>query len=181
MDRMLANTTYDLDLPTLLQFLQDQSAVLSTPIAVPHAKGLCHGYLLLKARTIVECQIQSQDGTVLYKGQRAYSIVSAKTQWQVRLDSIPDEGTQPMARQEQPKSNTPVTFPILDTFVPKAIASLEASLLDGYTVKWRVILRTVFAMINGQRSVKHMKGQLNLSSETIDEALTTLRSIGVIE
>ncbi len=176
---MLANTTYDLALPTLLQYLQDQSAVLSTPVDIPYAKGPCYGYIFLKERTITECQIQAQDGTILYRGQRAYSIVSTRTQWQVRLDTVPDAGTQPMKRLAS--GNASVTFPILDTFVPNAIASLDVSILNQYAIKQRVILRTVFAMINGQRSVKDMKEQLNLSSEAIDEALITLRSMGVIE
>ncbi len=59
--------------------------------------------------------------------------------------------------------------------------SLEASLSDEYTTRQRVILRTVFAMINGQRTIAQMKERLNLSPEAIDEALTTLRTMGVIE
>jgi hypothetical protein len=36
-------------------------------------------------------------------------------------------------------------------------------------------------MINGQRSVSQMKENLRLSSETINEALTSLKAIGVID
>lgn len=68
-----------------------------------------------------------------------------------------------------------------DMLIPRARMSLEASLSDEYTTRQRVILRTVFAMINGQRTIAQMKERLNLSPEAIDEALTTLRTMGVIE
>jgi hypothetical protein len=175
---MVTDTTYHLDLPTLLQLLHDQSAQLSTMVEVPSSRGLCYGYLFLKNRTIIDCQIQSQDGRVLYKGQEAYQLLTAKTQWQVRVDSPRDDATKAQGRPRRIAFAIP-TLP--DTYVPRIIKPLEPSLLNGYTMQQRVILRTVFAMINGQRAVSQMKGLLHLSSEAVDEALIALKSIRVID
>ncbi len=178
---MVTDTTYHLDLPTLLQFLRDQSALLSTAVDIPSIRGSCYGYLFLKNRAIIDCQIQFQDGTVLYKGQEAYQLLNAKTQWQVRIDSARDNGTKSAGQQERSRRITKTIPSIPDTYIPRIIRPLEPSSLTGYTMQQRVILRTVFAMINGQRAIAQMKGQLHLSSEAINEALTALKSIGVIE
>jgi hypothetical protein len=176
---MLTDTAYHLDLPTLLQLLHDHAAVLSTTIDIPPIEKPCYGYLFLRNKSIIDCQVQSQDGTVLYRGQEAYQILSTKIQWQVRIDSTLDTGTKSSRQQE--RSHARVSLSVHDTYVPHAIASLEPSLLQTYTMKQRVILRTVLAMINGQRSVSQMKENLRLSSETINEALTSLKAIGVID
>lgn len=178
---MLTNTTYHLDLPTLLQFLRDRSAVLSTTIDIPPIRGLCYGYLALRNRSIIDCQVQSQDGTLLYKGQDAYLLLNTKTQWQVRIAPTQDDGKQLPGQQERSGKIAQTFSFIPDTHIPRVIGSLEPSLLQGYTPQQRVILRTVFAMINGQRAVVQMKGQLHLSHEAVNEALTSLKSIGVIE
>ncbi len=66
-------------------------------------------------------------------------------------------------------------------YVPRIIAPLESNLLNEYSLRQRVILRTVFAMINGQRTIEQIKGQLHLSSHTVDEALSHLYQLGTIE
>ncbi len=53
--------------------------------------------------------------------------------------------------------------------------------MNGYTSKQRLVLRTVFAMVNGERNIEQIKAQLNLSSEAVDDALIYLNSIDVIE
>ena len=70
-------------------------------------------------------------------------------------------------------------FPV--SYIPKVVGSLEAYLLNGYTSKQRLVLRTVFAMVNGERTVEQIKAQLNLSSEAVDDALNYLSSIEVID
>ncbi|MBV9617506.1 MAG: hypothetical protein JO011_12010 [Ktedonobacteraceae bacterium] len=181
---MPPDKVYNLDLQTLINFLQDQSALLYTEIDIPDIRGPCHGYVFLKNRTIIGCQIQSQDSVLLLQGQEAYRLLSSKTLWQIRVDPDIDLTLQSMSQQSIQNS------PILDTnragflpasYVPRVIGSLEAYLLNGYTSKQRLVLRTVFAMINGDRSVEEIKDQLNLSSEAIDDALNHMKSIDVIE
>ncbi len=68
-----------------------------------------------------------------------------------------------------------------DMYIPRPIAPLESHVLDDYSLKQRVILRTVFAMVDGKRTIEQIKGQLHLSSNAVDEALNYLHWIGVIE
>jgi hypothetical protein len=68
-----------------------------------------------------------------------------------------------------------------DLYVPRVVTPLDAYELNECTSKQRVILRTVFAMINGQRSIGQIKGQLHLSSKVVDEALAYMQWLGVLE
>jgi hypothetical protein len=178
---MLTDTTYQLDLPALLQLLRDHAAVLSTTIDIPPIEKPCYGYLSLRNRNIIDCQVQSRDGTVLYRGQEAYRILSTKIHWQVRTTSTLDRSTKSSQQQERSPQITRTITSVPDAYVPHTIASLEPPVLQKYTMQQRLIIRTVFVMINGQRSVSQMKENLRLSSESINEALTSLKAIGVIE
>lgn len=178
---MLTDTTYNLPLPALIQILRDQAAVLSTTIDIPPINRPCYGYLFLRDSSIIDCQVQSQDGTVLYRGQDAYQILSTKIQWQVRIDNVRSTRAKSIRPAERVAKSASAVASIPDTYVPHVVISLEAVLLDPYTLQQRVIMRTVFAMINGQRTVAQMKEQLRLSPEAVNEALTSLKAIGVIE
>ncbi|HEY5004800.1 MAG TPA: hypothetical protein VII61_16680 [Ktedonobacteraceae bacterium] len=68
-----------------------------------------------------------------------------------------------------------------DLYVPRVITPLDAYDLNECTSKQRVILRTVFAMINGQRTIAQIKAQLHLSSKSVDEALAYMQWIGILE
>ncbi len=181
---MSSDKVYNFDLQTLINFLQDQSALLYTAIDIPDIRGPCHGYVFLRKKTIIGCQIQSQDGVLLLKDQEAYRLLGTRTQWQFRIDPNIDQTFKSMRQQNtQDLQSSPQQsaqfFPV--SYVPKVVGSLEAYLLNGYTSKQRLVLRTVFAMVNGERNVAQVKAQLNLSSEAVDDALNYLSSIGVIE
>ncbi len=181
---MSSDKIYNLDLQTLINFLQDQSALLYTTVNIPDIRGPCHGYIFLREKTIIGCQIQSQDGILLFKDQEAYRLLGTRTQWQIRVDLNIDLTFRSMQQQnsqisQSSPSRSANVFPF--SYVPRVVGSLEAYLLNGYTSKQRLVLRTVFAMVNGDRNVEQIKGQLNLSSEAVDDALSYLSSIGVIE
>jgi hypothetical protein len=181
---MSSDKVYNLDLQTLINFLQDQSALLYTTVDIPDVRGPCHGYVFLSKKTIIGCQIQSQDGVLLLKDQEAYRLLSIRTQWQIRIDSNIDLTFRSMRQQDTQnlQSSQPPSaqlFPV--SYILRVVGSLEAYLLNGYTSKQRLVLRTVFAMVNGERNVEQIKAQLNLSPEAVDDALNYLSSIGVIE
>ncbi len=181
---MPPDKVYNLDLQTLINSLQDQSALLYTAVDIPNVRELCHGYIFLRKKTIIGCQIQSQDGVLLLKDQEAYRLLGAKMQWQIRIDPNIDLTFKAMRQritQNLLPSNTDSAQFFSVSYVPKVIGSLEAYLLNGYTSKQRLVLRTVFAMVNGERNVEQIKMQLNLSPEAIDEALNYLRTINVVE
>jgi len=182
---MQQDTIYPLDLQTLINFLQDQSALLYTTVDIPDIRGPCHGYVFLRKRAIIGCQIQAQDGVILYKDQEAYMLLRNKTQWQMRIDSNIDQTFRSMRQQNTQSlpstqnTNSAPSFP--SSYIPRPLGDLEPYLLNGYTSKQRLVLRTVFAMVNGERNVEQIKAQLNLSSEAVDEALMYLNTINLIE
>lgn len=189
---MSSDKIYNLDLQTLISFLQDQSALLYTMVDMPDVREPCHGYLFLRKRTIIGCQVQSQEGVLLLRDQEAYKVLSMKTHWQIRIEADIDATLRSMSQQVmqtvQPQRASagtstgrgiPRLFPV--AYVPRVVGSLEAYLLNGYTSKQRLVLRTVFAMVNGERTIEQIKAQLNLSPEAIDDALNYLSSIEVIE
>jgi predicted transcriptional regulator len=58
---------------------------------------------------------------------------------------------------------------------------LDLAFLQNLPVKERLILHTVFAMVNGNRSIDEIKAQLRLSPRDIDDALNWLYELDVIE
>ncbi len=58
---------------------------------------------------------------------------------------------------------------------------LDLALLQSLPIKERLILRSVFAMVNGQRNSEEIKAQLHMASGDIDDALARLRMLNLIE
>lgn len=114
-------------------------------------------------------------------------LLRNKTQWQMRIDSNIDQtfrsmrqqNTQSLQSTQMQRTNSASSFP--GSYIPRPLGDLEPYLLNGYTSKQRLVLRTVFAMVNGERNVEQIKAQLNLSSEAVDEALMYLNTINLIE
>lgn len=183
---------YYLDLQTLLDYLQGQSAVLYASLDMPDVRGPCNGYIFLREGSIIDCLIQSQDGVQLRTGKDAYTLLSTKSEWQVRIDPNVEWTLRYMQQQGAQEWNTytpymsppspmPAPTPPASIYVPRPIRPLESHLLTRYTMKQCLILRMVFAMVNGERTIEQIKGQLHLSPEVVDEALTNLHSLSVIE
>ena len=175
MDKM-----YHLDLQTLIDFLQGQSAMLSTTVDLPDVQGPCKGYLFLREGTIIECLIQSPDERLLLKGQQAYRALNTKTQWQVRIDRNIELVLRSMLGLQEPQRMAYTAPPSLNAYMPRVMEPLEPYLLKGYTAKQRLMLRTVYAMVNGERTIEQIKAQLSLSPDAVDDALAHLHAIGVI-
>ncbi len=58
---------------------------------------------------------------------------------------------------------------------------LDPSLLGHLDMRQRLVLRTVLTMVNGQRTARQIREQLNLPPNVVDEVLAYLHSIDVIE
>lgn len=171
---------YSLDLPTLINFLRSQTAVLYTSVDISGIQGPCQGYVFLKEGTIIGSVVRTQDEKLVYQGQEAFALLSTKTRWQLRIDPKADLILKSMEQQRvEEKDVQPPPIPPSER-VPRPLISLDSHLLNGYTPKQRVILRTVFAMVNGERTVEQIKGQLNLSSDAIEDALAHLHALGIV-
>jgi hypothetical protein len=180
-DNIFMEKVYHLDLQTLVDYLQGQSAILQTPVEVPHLREVAKGFLFLKEGTLLGCLIQSQDGSILHFGTEALALMQAKKQWQVRM--YPDVEHVLRALMQQgglEGGGDPQPSPAFSQ-IPRPVRPLEAQVLNGYTQQQRLVLRLVFTMANGERTIEHIKAQLHLPPSVVEEALTTLRALGVLE
>lgn len=84
-----------------------------------------------------------------------------------------------------PEPVTPSSLPQvqpspLDTIIPQRSMPLLPGHLDGLTAKERILLRSVLALINGQRSVEQIKMQMNLPPDTVERVLWQLQNMQII-
>ncbi len=174
---------YYLDLQTLLEYLQGQSALLLTEVHVPGQSGACTGYLFLKNTAIVACLIQSAGKMIVREGEQAYQLVKGSAEWRVRID--PDiEQTYWLLKQQggdfRPAS-APLTQSSRAVSIPRPLVPLDADIIQSFPAKDRLLLRMVFTLVNGQRTAEQIKAQLRLPPEKVDEALRSLRALGIID
>ncbi len=173
---------YHLDLQTLLEYLQGQSALLATEVTMPGQREPGTGFLFFKNTTILGCIIQGANNVTWREGEPAYQMLKGNLEWRVRMD--PDiEQTLWLMKQrtgglQQYPAPPPSAPPV---YAPRLVRPLDLALLQQFSAKQRLILRMTYALVNGQRTPEQIKSQLRLPAETVDEALRSLYSLGVIE
>ena len=177
----LMEKTYHLDLKTVLEYLWGKSAILRTTIALAKNRQPCQGYLFLRGGNVIQSYVLNQAGVLLLSGQPAYAQLSSASEWLVRID------TDPVIEQEMFKLVQQYRLPFNPSnsnpspSAPQQKRPLNDIQLQMFSPKQSLLLRTVFALINGERTFAQIKMQLNFPSESIEEALTILRSLGYIE
>ena|SRR5438552_4150430 len=175
--------TYFLDLQTLLMYLNNQSCELTTELKV--AGKTARGSIMLKDGRIVYCQLSLQSG-VQIKGEQAYRQLEMCNEWQVELEEQKKVFV-PLQMSPQPPSAPFLTAPFASNGKPwpppplRQKGPFDPSLLQHLPLKQRLILRSVFTMINGQRSIEEIKTLLHMPPGDIDDALTRLRALDLIE
>ncbi len=172
---------YYLDLQTLLEYLQGQPALLSTEVNVPGLRGVCRGYLFLKDGAIIACMIQAPNGALVREGEVAYRLIQGNGEWQVRIDPEIERTFWSMKQQGGEAHQEIAPSPAAIASAPRPRRPLDPALLNQCSSKQRMILRMVFMLVNGQRTVEQIKAQLHLPAEVVEEALMSLRSMGVID
>lgn len=173
---------YYLDLQTLLEYLHGQSALLSTDVAVPGQREPGTGFVFLKNTTIIGCLIQLTTGAIWREGEAAYQMLQTSNEWRVRMDPDIEQTLWLMKQRDGGLAPMPPAPPAApNIYAPRPLMPLDPALLQPFSAKQRLILRMVFALVNGQRSPAHIKAQLRLPAETVDEALKSLYSLGIIE
>ena len=169
---------YFLDLPTMLEYLQGRSCTLSTPISLPGRSG--QGFLFCEHGVVRGSLIRWSDGTHL-QGEEAYTYLQRGTQWQVQLESVLQPSLQRQPEHMTLQSPAPSLPSASFLPAPRQKRALDPSLLSGLNARQSLMVRTIFAKINGQRTSEQIKEQLNLSPQVVDEVLAYLFSLGIIE
>ncbi|HEY7346923.1 MAG TPA: hypothetical protein VH599_01295 [Ktedonobacterales bacterium] len=172
---------YYLDLQTLLEYLQGQSALLVTEVNVPGQREPCTGYLFFRNTMIIGCLIQAADDGIWREGEQAYQLLKANEEWRVRMDLDIEQEYWRIKQPENKSHRTPLPRPAPPVYVPRPSALVDASVLEPFSAKQRLILRMVLALVNGQRTSEQIKAQLRLPAEVVDEALRNLYALKVIE
>jgi hypothetical protein len=155
--------------------------LLRTTITLPKNRQFCQGYLFLRSGNVIQGYLLNQAGTLLLSGQPAYTQLSIASEWHVLID------TDQVIEQEMFKlvQHYGLPFNLSDTNpappAPQQKRPLNDIHLQMFSSKQSLLLRTVFALVNGERTVAQIKMQLNFPPESIEEALTILRSLGYIE
>lgn len=172
--------TYHLDLKTLLEYLQGKSAVLRTTVKVPQSRQPCQGYIFVIENTVHHF-ILSGDSALLMMGQGAADMLKDRAEWQVRIGTVRE--IEQDLRLFAQRYALPIVLPPLSPagVAPRQKRALDPSLLQQFSYGQSLVLRTVYALVNGQRTVEQMKLQLRLPAETVEEALAMLRTLDVIE
>lgn len=172
--------TYHLDLKTLLEYLQGKSAVLRTTLRVPQSRQNCQGYIFVVEHT-AHHYILTQDGALLLVGERAADLLNERAEWQVRIGTTQSIGQELRLFARQYRLPLAAPSPSANEIAPRQKRALDLSLLQRFSYGQSLVLRTVFAMVNGERTVEQMKLQLRLPAQSIEEALAILRTLDVIE
>lgn len=158
--------THYLDLNTLLAYLRNRSGKLTTSF---QATGRSYkGSVTLTQGQITACSIEWNNGRL--EGNEALKLLQLSKEWQVHYDHTPLTSL----RMPQPIE------PIYTTPVPRPLRPLTQEMLNRFNAQQRIFLRLVYAQVDGHRSEIQIKAQLNLSAETVEIALDTLRNLGTI-
>jgi hypothetical protein len=173
--------TYYLNLLSLIpQFGQQKVALYTTfPYGVPEIPEPCIGTVHIQEGRIMECSIEGRSG-VSINGTKAFQILRTVVAWQVE-SAVDTHSMGVHAADSATSSSPPQLQPLpLDKVIPQRNMPLQPTHLDGLTAKERIVLRSVLALINGQRSVDQIKAQMKLPPETVERVLWQLRSMQII-
>ena len=174
--------TYYLDLPTLLGYMRDKSAILRTTITLAKNQPPCQGILFLRPASGMYCYILSQKSRVLFEGEEAYKRLSQSTEWLVRMDAEQNIEQEWLQWLQQHNLTYNVPGPSASETIPRPKRALDALILHQFSHQQALFLRAVFTFVNGQRTVEQIKARLpQASPQMVDEALNILRTLGLIE
>jgi hypothetical protein len=178
----LMEKTYYLDLPTLLGYVRGKSAILRTTITFAKNQPSCQGFLFLLNASTRHCYILSQKGQLLSEGDDAYKRLSQSAEWQVRMDVEQIIGQEWLAWLQQYRLPYKLSEAETAQVIPRPKRALDALMLHQFSHPQALFLRTVFTLVNGQRTVEQIKARLpQASPQAVDDALNILRTLGAIE
>jgi len=157
------------------------------PHGLPSHPSPVVGYIHLTKGTIDACWIDGHNGFRV-QGPLAMQYVEHGEAWTVDLehaDEAPLQQVSSPALQTRSDGKEPSSHAVpdgrsFDELVFSQRCPLPSHLLDNLSHKERMRVRMVHLMMDGRRSVEHIRQTLHLSSSTIREAVTTLQYLHAI-
>jgi len=170
--------TYYQNLLTLVQELGQQPVSLYTafPGGVPGIAEPCIGAVHVQEGKIIECVIEGRSGASI-RGTAAFQILQPVAVWQVQARSDRNMDITP---SNPTPSSLPQVSSSLNVIIPHRNMPLLPGHLDGMSAKDRIALRSVLALVNGQRSVDQIKMQMHIPPETVERVLWQLYRMQII-
>jgi len=180
---------YFLDFETVIGHLQGVNALLCTsfPHGIPPHPSPCRGYIRLKDGHIAEYWIEGQNGFRL-RDALAAQYLRHGNEWVVELEqaeqSLPH--VSPLPVQERSNGTHPappscVRAHAFDELVFSQQCPLAPHLLAALSHKERMLVRMVHLMMDGRRSIEHIRQTLHLSSRVVEMAVRTLQRVQAIQ
>lgn len=163
--------TYFLGLDVLLPHLSDQSCTLTTRLKV--SGKVAGGTIFLQDGQIVSCFIQFENGSQII-GAQAYKYLETCKQWEVELEKAEE-------KKKTPSPSTSLSGQIQYLPPLRQKRPLDLAFLQNLSMKERLIIHSVFTIVNGRRNSEEIKAQLHFSSSDVDDALARLRMLDFIE
>lgn len=188
----------DLSFDQVLADLGQQNALLWTdlPRGLPRLRGHCRVYIRLVAGQIAGGWVERQGKRVdVSLDINSLHTVKSWTARALREESEMNQGATPQTSpppaqfsshndalpraREQPQ--TPPRS--LDERIPRKReqVQLQEESIQHWPARERMCLRMVLLMVDGRRSIKSIKEQIQLPPEMIEHYLTVLSSMSVVE
>ncbi|HLZ58645.1 MAG TPA: hypothetical protein VKR06_17030 [Ktedonosporobacter sp.] len=184
-----------LDLRTLIEnLLKDATLTTSLFRDLDGFKEPCIAQVQVRNQVIITSLIEGTKSRRRLEGEEALQILYGVNEWEVHFEPLnrytidpqraglnspgPPEAELPQI--PFPPSTPPLSFTASAPTIPRPLVSGLSLELLSLSTRERLLLRTVFRLVNGERSVEQMKAQLNLAPEVIDQAIEKLRLIGAI-
>jgi hypothetical protein len=194
--------TVFLDLATIRSLLQSQSAVICADVTLPDQQltARCSVFLRSEGEQICGCIIESgEGGRLLYSGEEALAKVAHVAAWQVYFTTSVEQALQDYMRRLHRADGSPLpldgaTLPLAalpsrhsqepqrgamsamgEQPLRRLTATIPTSVLEMLSMKDRLVLKTVWAMVDGKRSLADIQAVLRLQNMVVVEAVESLR------
>lgn len=172
-------------LQATLQLLQQyyQSGILQADISAAfHANSLQVAYIVINEGHVVSCYIENefeQRQSSEIAGLLVLDTQAGPFAWRFRPpQQEPRPETKALAPvRPQPRS---VSRHLTSYAIPRRIANLDLSWLTSWSPQQKRILRMVYSMIDGQRSIAAIERSVPAPKNTIQEAIFILIAMQVI-
>lgn len=141
---------------------------------IPGFRGRCRVYIQLVEGKVTACIIED-------KNAERHSVALHLL---IRVDNERGPFEWKLVPLPSPPSATPHTHILPDqrqsSFIPRVIAPLDIRRLEGWTTKQILMVKLVYEVINGQKTIYDIQQDVPLPPAVVEEALRVLVALQVI-
>jgi hypothetical protein len=143
---------------------------------VPHIPGHCWGYLQLVEGKVTSCYVEDRNGQRhMVSKQVLIDVDEKRGPFDWSLQPLPAPPSPPLSMSIPSRKAEEEQLPII-----QRIALLDLDQLTGWSNTQKRLLATVYAAIDGRRTLGEIKRVVPLPPHVTDEVLRTLLALSVI-